>query len=64
MTQMEINVADKGINLFDIAHKSNYFLTNSLTQKIVDKHYNLLNPGKDQNLNGGTALDEFSYENK
>lgn len=64
MTQMEIDVREEGLNLFDISYKSNYFLTNSMTQKVVRKNYNILNPGVDKDLNGGTRLDEFSYENK
>ena len=45
---MEIDVKEEGLNLFDIAYKSNYFLTNAMTQKIVRKNYNTLNPGSDK----------------
>ena len=47
MTQFEINVAEEGINLFDIAIKSHFYLENSLTGKIVRKNYGTVQPGKD-----------------
>lgn len=57
MTQFEINVAEEGINLFDIATKSHFWLENSLTGKIVRKNYGTIQPGRDHELNGGTELD-------
>lgn len=63
MTQIEINVEEEGLNLFDIAYKSNYPLTNSLTTHILEKNYGTKFPGQDNDLNGGSQLDNFEYEN-
>lgn len=64
MTQFEINVAEEGLNLFDIAINSHFYLTNSLTTRIIKKNYGSNFPGGDNELNGGTQLDTFSFEIK
>lgn len=63
MTQIEINVEEEGLNLFDIAYKSNYPLTNALTTGVFEKNYGSKFPGQDNELNGGTELDNYKSEN-
>lgn len=57
MTQFEINVAEDGLNLFDIAIKSQFYLENQLSPRIVQKNYGTNNPGEDNALKGGTELE-------
>ena len=45
MRNFEITIEEEGINLLDIAIKSNYFLTNSLTTRNGVAHNGLSNPG-------------------
>lgn len=44
MTNWEINIAPKGINMFDIAAHSNYFLTDANTRKVMMKNYGITGP--------------------
>lgn len=64
MTQFELNVAEEGLNLFDIAAKSHFWLENQLTGKNVRKSYGTTFPGQDHSIHGGTLLDEYKYEEK
>ena len=62
MTQFEINVEEEGLNLFDIAYKSNFPLTNSLTTAVLEKNYGTSFPGQDNEMNGGSELDNYTNE--
>jgi hypothetical protein len=62
MTQFEINVAEKGINLFDLAINSHFYLTNAMTPGNIKENYGSTHPGEDNERNGGTSLDTFAYE--
>ena len=44
MTNWEINIEPKGINMFDIAAHSNYFLTDANTRKVLMKNYGISGP--------------------
>ena len=45
MTNWEINIEKNGINMFDIAVHSNYWLTDASTRKVMIKNYGLNQPG-------------------
>ena len=57
MTNWEINVEPRGINLFDIAVHSNYFLTDANTRNVMKKNYGLEIPG-DTNQSTANKLDK------
>lgn len=56
LSNFEINIESKGINLFDIADHSHYFLTNARTRSSVIKNFGLDMPGSGT-LANDTALD-------
>lgn len=45
LSNFEINIENEGINMFDIANNSNYFLTNARTRSSVIKNFGLEVPG-------------------
>ena len=46
MTNWEIDIRKDGINMFDIAVHSNYWLTDANTRKVMMKNYGLTEPGE------------------
>ena len=69
MTNWEINIELRGINLFDIAAHSNYFLTDANTRKVMMKNYGLEVPGETSQstankLNSGEAEGKQLYSER
>lgn len=56
LTNFEINIEAKGINLFDTSDHSNYFLTNARTRGSVVKNFGLQQPG-DGELSTTNSID-------